>query len=99
VYSFGDTTTSSGEVPCTIVRFKRFYFRVEFSRISSPSAICASPKLIGEFTSLEEPSDDSIIATVSDSLADGSGFVESERRFEPEGPIKMLRLPIVNSIS
>jgi hypothetical protein len=30
--------------------------------------ICASPKLTGEFTSLEKPSDDSIIATVSGSL-------------------------------
>jgi hypothetical protein len=55
--------------------------------------------LTGEFTSLEEPSDDSIIGTVSGSLADGSSFVESERRVEPEGPIKMLRLSIVNSVS
>jgi hypothetical protein len=43
----------------------------------------ASAKLIGEFTSLEEPSDDSDIATVLGSLADGSGFVGSERRIEP----------------
>jgi hypothetical protein len=61
--------------------------------------ICASPELTGEFTSLEEPSDDSIIATVSGSLTDGSGFVGFERQVEPEGPIKMLRFPIVNSIS
>jgi hypothetical protein len=31
-------------------------------------------------------------------LADGLGFVESERRDEPDGPTKMLKLPIVNSI-
>jgi hypothetical protein len=46
----------------------------------------ASAKLIGEFTSLEEPSDDSVIATVSGSLADGSGFVGSERQIEPSDP-------------
>jgi hypothetical protein len=60
---------------------------------------CTSPKLTGEFTSLEELSEYSIIATVSGSLADGSGFAGSERRVEPEGPMKMLRLPIVTSIS
>jgi hypothetical protein len=41
---------------------------------SSPPVIFpsfASIKLTGEFTSLEEPSDDSDIATVSGSLADG----------------------------
>jgi hypothetical protein len=58
-----------------------------------------SPKLTDEFTSLEEPSEYSIIATVSGSLADGSGFAGSERRVKPDGPMKMLRLPIVNSIS
>jgi hypothetical protein len=65
----------------------------------SPSAIGAFPKLTGEFTSLEEPSDDSNIASISGLLADGSGFVESERRDEPDGLMKMLKLPIVNSIS
>jgi hypothetical protein len=65
----------------------------------SSSAIGAFPKLTGEFTSLEEPSDDSSITTVSGLLADGSGFVESERRDEPDGPMRMLKLPIVNSFS
>jgi hypothetical protein len=65
----------------------------------SPSAIGAFSKLTGEFTSLEEPSDDSNITSVSGLLTDGSGFVESERRDEPDGPTKMLKLPIVNSIS
>jgi hypothetical protein len=68
-----------------------------FSRILSPSVIFTFPKLTGEFTSLEEPSDDSSITTVSGLLADGSGFVESERWDEPNGPMRMLKLPIVNS--
>jgi hypothetical protein len=64
-----------------------------------PSAIGTFSKLTGEFTSLEEPSDDSNVSSVSGLLADGSGFVESERRDEPDGLIKMLKLPIVSSIS
>jgi hypothetical protein len=36
-------------------------------------------KLTGEFTSLEEPTDDSETATVLDSLADGPSFAGSER--------------------
>jgi hypothetical protein len=57
--------------------------------VSSPPAIFPSfayAKLNGEFTLLEEPSDDSDIATVSGSLADGSAFIESERRIEPNDP-------------
>jgi hypothetical protein len=42
-----------------------------------PSSIFA--KLTGEFTSLEEPSDDSDIATVLGSLADRPRFTGSER--------------------
>jgi hypothetical protein len=56
-------------------------------------------KLTDEFTSLEEPSDDSNVSYVLGLLADGSGFVESERRDEPDGPMRMLKLPIVNSNS
>jgi hypothetical protein len=59
----------------------------------------ASAKVIGEFTSLEELSDDSDIATVSGSLADGSGFIRSKRRIEPSDPTRQFRLPIVKSIS
>jgi hypothetical protein len=58
----------------------------------------ASAKLIGEFTSLEEPSDDSNIATILGSLADGSGFVGSERRIEPSDPTQKFRLLIVNTL-
>jgi hypothetical protein len=61
--------------------------------------IGAFSKLTGEFTSLEEPSDDSNISSISGLLADGPGFVESERRDEPDGPMKILKLPMVNSIS
>jgi hypothetical protein len=59
----------------------------------SPSAIGAFSKLTGEFTSLEEPSDDFNVSSVSGLLADGFCFVESERRDEPDGPMKMLKLP------
>jgi hypothetical protein len=43
-------------------------------------------KLIGEFISLEEPSDDSDIVIVMVLLANGSNFVEFERRIEPKYP-------------
>jgi hypothetical protein len=57
--------------------------------VSSPPAIFlsfASAKLTGEFTSLEEPADDSDITTVSGSLADGPILIGSERRIEPSDP-------------
>jgi hypothetical protein len=56
--------------------------------VSSPPAIFTSPvsaKLTSEFTSLEEPFDNSDIAIVLGSLADGPGFAGSERRIEPSG--------------
>jgi hypothetical protein len=56
-------------------------------------------ELTGEFTSLEELSDDSGIVFVSDLLADGPGFAGSERRIEPSDPTRKFRLPIVKSIS
>jgi hypothetical protein len=65
----------------------------------SPSAIDAFSKLTGEFTSLEEPSDDSNVSSSSGLFADGSYFIESERRDEPDGLMRMLKLPMVNSIS
>jgi hypothetical protein len=67
--------------------------------MTHPSLSHCLPTLTGEFTSLEEPSNDSIIVTVSGFLADGYGFARSERRVEPEGLTKMLRLPIVNFVS
>jgi hypothetical protein len=59
----------------------------------------ASTKMTGEFTSLEELSDDSDIATVSGSLTDGPVYVGSERRIEPSDPMQKFRLPIIKSIS
>jgi hypothetical protein len=54
-------------------------------------------KLTGEFASLEEPIDDSDIAIVLASLADGSGFTGSKRRIEPKDPTRKFRLLIVRS--
>jgi hypothetical protein len=56
-------------------------------------------KLTGEFTSLEDHSDDSDIAIVMVLLADGSDFVESERRIEPKDPTRKFKLLIIRSIS
>jgi hypothetical protein len=56
-------------------------------------------KLTGEFTSLEEPSDDSDIVSALDLLADGPGFAGSERRIKPSDPTRKFGLPIVKSIS
>jgi hypothetical protein len=56
-------------------------------------------KLTGEFTSLEEPTDDSDIVIVLVSLADGFGFTGSERRIEPKDSTRKFMLPIIRSIS
>jgi hypothetical protein len=56
-------------------------------------------KLTGEFTLLEEPTDDSDTAIVAVFPADGSDFVGSERQIEPKEPTRKFRLPIVRSIS
>jgi hypothetical protein len=44
-------------------------------------------KLTGEFTLLEEPTDDPDIVIVLILLADGPNFVGSERRVEPKDPM------------
>jgi hypothetical protein len=44
-------------------------------------------KLTGEFASLEEPIDDPDVVILSVLLADGTEFIGSERRVEPEGPM------------
>jgi hypothetical protein len=56
-------------------------------------------KLTGEFTSLEEPTDDSDIAIVVVLLADGSNFIKFERRIEPKDLTQKFMLLIVRSIS
>jgi hypothetical protein len=68
------------------------------SSIFSP-VFSAVVKLTGEFTSLEEPTDDPDSVIVLVSLAEGSSFTGSERRVEPEDPTQHFRLPIVRSIS
>jgi hypothetical protein len=55
--------------------------------------------LTGEFTLLEEPTDDSDLAVDTVFLADGPEFVRSERRIVPREPMQKLRLQIVRSIS
>jgi hypothetical protein len=55
-------------------------------------------KLTDEFTSLEELTDDPDIVIVLTLLTDGSSFVGSEGRVEPESPTQKLRLPIIISI-
>jgi hypothetical protein len=44
-------------------------------------------KLTGEFTSLEEPTDDPDIVIVLILLTDRSDFAGSERRVKPESPM------------
>jgi hypothetical protein len=55
-------------------------------------------KLTGEFTLLEEPTDDPEVVIVLTLLTDGSSFIGSEGRIVPESPTQKLILPIVNSI-
>jgi hypothetical protein len=62
-----------------------------FPRVSSNSSIffykfSIAAGLTGEFTSLEEPTDDPDLVIVLVLLADGPDFAGSERRVEPEGP-------------
>jgi hypothetical protein len=61
-----------------------------------PPVFSIVARLTGEFTSLEEPTDDPDIGFVL--LADGSSFVGSEGRIELENPTQKLRLLIVNSV-
>jgi hypothetical protein len=50
-----------------------------------PSKFFVVAKLTSEFTSLEEPTDDPDAVILSALPADGTGFIGSERRVEPEG--------------
>jgi hypothetical protein len=56
-------------------------------------------KLTSEFTSLEEPTDDSNTVIVLVSLTDGPDFTGSKRRIEPKDLTRKFRLSIVRSIS
>jgi hypothetical protein len=61
--------------------------------MSSLSSLSFSPlfpivaKLTSEFASLEEPTDDYVIAIVAVFPAEGFDFVESERRVKPKEPM------------
>jgi hypothetical protein len=72
---------------------------VSLSSSIFPPVFIVILKLTGEFTSLEEPTDDPLIAIVLVSLADGSSFAGSKSRVEPEDPTRKFVLPIVKSIS
>jgi hypothetical protein len=74
-----------------------FHGFVEFFDFFSPIFLAVA-KLTGEFTSLEEPTDDPDIVTILILLADGSSFIGSERRIVPKSLTQKLRLLIVNSI-
>jgi hypothetical protein len=56
-------------------------------------------KLIGEFTLLQEPTDDSDITAVVVFPADELDSVGYERRIEPKEPTQKFKLPNVRSIS
>jgi hypothetical protein len=73
-----------------------------FSMISLSSSIVSSVlsvglRLTGEFTSLEEPTDDSDITADAVFSVDGSDLVKSEKRIVPREPTQNLRRPIVRS--
>jgi hypothetical protein len=104
VHVAGDTIASGGEVLLVKIQVAHcfsyvevFHELVEFFDFLFFFPIVA--KLTGEFASLKEPTDDSIIAIVAVFSADGSNFVESERRVEPKDPTQKFRLPIIKSIS
>jgi hypothetical protein len=55
-------------------------------------------KLTGEFTSLQEPTDDSDIVIFLFWLVDESSFAGFERRVKPKDLTRMFRLLIIKSI-
>jgi hypothetical protein len=89
VMSLDLSTASSTMVSCSILSGSSNF----------PYKFSIAVKLTGEFASLEEPTDDPDAIIFSALPADGTDFVGSERRVEPEGPMWKLRLPNVSSIS
>jgi hypothetical protein len=55
--------------------------------LNFPYKFSGAAKLTSEFASLEEPTDDPDVVIPSSLPADGTDFVESERRVVPEGPM------------
>jgi hypothetical protein len=72
---------------------------ISLSSLIFSSLFSVQAKLTGEFTSLEEPTDDSDTVIVAVFSADGSDFIESERQVKPKEPTRKFRLSIVRSIS
>jgi hypothetical protein len=72
---------------------------ISFSSLIFSSIFFVVVKLTGEFTLLEEPTDDSDIAAVTVFPTDGPDSVRSERRIEPKDPTQKFKLPNVRSIS
>jgi hypothetical protein len=63
------------------------------------SVVYVDVKLTGEFTSLEEPTDESDITADAVFSADRPDIVRSDRRTEPRELMRKFRLPNVRSIS
>jgi hypothetical protein len=61
--------------------------------------LSAGLMLTDEFASLEEPTEDSEVATAAVLLADGPKKIGSKRQRQPRDSTQKLKLPIVRSIS
>jgi hypothetical protein len=103
LYIIGDATSLGDEVllarmrlDCGFFYVKHFRGFVKFFDFSLASSVVV--KLTGEFTSLEEPTDDLDVVIVLTLLTGGSNFIGSEWRVKPESPTQKLRLLIVISI-
>jgi hypothetical protein len=88
---------------CTLLETPLLLLAISLDLSSAPSTMVSCPissgsfnfpykfsvavKLTGEFASLEEPTDDPDVVILSTLPADGTDFVESERRVVPGGPI------------
>jgi hypothetical protein len=91
VYASGDAIAFGGEIPWAIVWLNHCCFHVGLSPsfvefLESFLHIFFAVRLTGEFTLLEEPTDDPDIVIPSALLADRPDFAGSERRVEPKGP-------------
>jgi hypothetical protein len=104
VHIAGDTAASGGEVLLVKIQVTHGFSYVEVSHeivefFDFHFSFSIVAKLTGKFASLEEPTDDSVIAIVAVFSADRSDFIEPERRVEPKELMQKFRLPIVRFIS
>jgi hypothetical protein len=70
----------------SFVKFLEFLFHT-FCYCETDRRVYLAVRLTGKFTSLEELTDDPNAVILLVLLADGTDFVGSERRVEPEGPM------------